>query len=234
MIRLPRHPLLYWLLLCVAAHATGIEFDSKLRELEADADAKTIAAEFSFTNRGDKPSKIRKYHASCSCMAAMISDGKLEYAPGESGVIRVNFDLGNLSGTVEKNVLVFLDDDPDSRPSVSLVTRIRIPVVVAVEPKTLTWPINGAPGKKTVRITMNHSKPVRVTAVGCSSDIYTHQLRTIEEGKHYELDVTVKDTRSPILGVLRIETDCDIPRHRLQQVFAVCRYPNPGETQPPR
>lgn len=234
MIHLPRHPLLHWLFLAVTAHATGIEFDTKLRELDATADAKTIAVEFSFTNRGDKPSKIRKYHASCSCMAAMIGDGKLEYVPGESGVIRINFDLGNLSGTVEKNVLVFIDDDPDSRPSVSLVTRIHIPTVVAVEPKTLTWPIDGAPGTKTVRITMNHDRPVRVTAVSSSSEVYTHELRTIEEGKRYELDVTAKDTRSPILGVLRIETDCDIARHRIQQVFAVCRRPNPGEAPPPR
>jgi hypothetical protein len=81
---------------------------------------------------------------------------------------------------------------------------------------------------------MNHSKPVRVTAVNCSSDIYAHQLRTIEEGKVYELDVTPRDTRSPVLGVLRIETDCDIPRHRIQQVFAVCRRPNPGEAPPAR
>jgi hypothetical protein len=234
MIRLLRRLLVFWLLLAAAAHAGRIEFDTKLREVDAQADAKTVAAEFTFTNRGDKPSKIRRYHASCSCMAAMISDGKLEYAPGESGTIRVNFDLGNLSGNVEKNVFVFIDDDADSRPSVSLVTRIRIPTVVGVEPKSISWTLDGPPDKKTVRITMNHSKPVRVTAVNCSSDIYAHQLRTIEEGKVYELDVTPRDTRSPVLGVLRIETDCDIPRHRIQQVFAVCRRPNPGEAPPAR
>lgn len=213
------------------ARADGIAFDDVLHELKISADAKTATTSFSFRNRGDKPSRIRKFHASCACMKASIAKDQLAYAPGEDGAIRVDIDLSNLAGKVEKAVLVFLEEDPDSRPSITLVVRLEIPMIVAVEPKTLIWPIDGDTHTKTIHIRMNHSQPVHVTAVGCSSDVYTHTLRTIEAGKHYELDVTPRDTKSMTLGVLRIETDCDISRHSIQQVFAVCRRPNPGEMQ---
>ena len=213
------------------ARADGIAFDNILHELKIPADAKTATTSFSFRNRGGKPSKIRKFHASCACMKASMANDQLAYAPGEHGAIQVDIDLSNLAGKVEKAVLVFLEDDPDSRPSITLLVRLEIPMIVVVEPKTLIWPIDGDAHTKTIQIRMNHSQPVHVTAVGCSSDVYTHKLRTIEAGKHYEIDVTPRDTRSMTLGVLRIETDCDISRHSSQQVFAVCRRPDPGKTQ---
>ncbi len=213
------------------ANANGIAFDTLLSELQVAADAKTVTTTFRFSNRGGKPSTIRKYRASCACMTTSIAHDRLTYAPGETGTIQVEFDLNNLAGKVEKAIFVFLEDDPDSRPSITLMVRLHIPLIVAVEPKSLIWPIDGNADTKTIHIRINHTHPVHVTAVGCSSDQYAHRLRTVEKGKHYEIDVTPRDTRGMTLGVLRIETDCDIPRYSIQQVFAVCRRPNPGETQ---
>jgi hypothetical protein len=211
------------------AQAAGLDFPNPLKELHAPADAKVVTAEFEFTNRTNKPVQIMKYDAACSCMALKIKDSKLRYAPGESGLLRADFEMGNFSGTVDKVVALWLDDDPADKPSVRLTVRVHIPVLVSLEPKTLKWELNGDGEPQTIRITMNHTEPIRVTSVNSSSPTFLHEIKTVEEGKVYELIVTPAEIDSPGLGILRIETDCAIAQHRLQQAFAVIRKPTPGE-----
>lgn len=217
------------LAMMAVAQAAALDFPNTLKEIHAPADAKVVAAEFEFTNRTDKPVRVVKYDAACSCMALKIKDSKLRYAPGESGVLRADFEMGNFSGTVDKVVALWLDDDPADKPSVRLTVRVHIPVLVSLEPKTLKWDLGGDGAPQTIRITMNHNSPIRVKSVNSSSPAFQHELKTIEDGKVYELIVKPVEIDSPGLGILRIETDCSIAQHRLQQAFAVVRKPMPGE-----
>lgn len=219
---------LTWLALTALIHA-GLDFPEVLKEIHAPADAKTVAADFEFTNRSDKAVSVVKYDAACSCMSVKIKDGKLRYAPGESGLIRAEFDMGNFSGVVDKVVAVWLDDDPAEAPSMALTVRVHIPVLVSIEPKTLKWNLGGEDQAQTIRIEMNHSSPIHVTGMTSSSAAFKPELKTIQEGKRYELIVTPTDINTPGLGILRIETDCEITRHRTQQAFAVVRKPSPAE-----
>lgn len=216
-----------WLVLATFAQA-ALDFKETLKEVHAPADAKTVTADFEFTNRSDKPVTVAKVDPTCSCISVKIKDGKLRYAPGESGLIRAEFDMGNFSGVVDKVVAVWLDDDPADKPSVALTVRVNIPVLISVEPKTVKWDVGGKGEPQVIQIVMNHSSPVRVTAVNSSSKAFKHELKSIEDGKRYELAVTPVDINTQGLAVIRIETDCDIARHRLQQAFAVVRKPTPG------
>jgi hypothetical protein len=215
--------------LIAVEHAAGLDFPQTLKEIHAPADAKKITADFEFTNRSAKPVKVVKYDAACSCMAVKIQNGKLDYAPDESGVVRTEFDMGNFSGTVDKVVALWLDDDPADKPSVNLTVRVHIPVLVSLEPKTVKWELNGAAVPQTIRITMNDKKPIHVTSVKSSSPAFQSELKTIEEGKLYDLIVTPTEIGTPGLGIFRIETDCALQRHRIQQAFAVVRKSMPGE-----
>ena len=217
--------LFLWSALVALAGAEALEFPVKLRDLHAPADAKTVSSDFEFTNRSGKTVNIRRYDATCACMSVTVKGGKLRYAPGESGVIRANFDMGNFAGEVDKSVAVYLDNDPDDKPSVVLTTRVHIPVLVSAEPKTVKWDLGGKPETKTVRITMNHSKPIKVTQVTSSSEAFKRELKTVTEGKEYELLLTPSDVSSPALCIIRIETDCEIAKHKTQQVFGVIRKP---------
>jgi hypothetical protein len=156
-------------------------------------------------------------------MAVSIKDGKLSYAPGESGLIRADFEMGNFSGTVDKTVALWLDNDPSEKPSVTLTVRVHIPVLVSLEPKTLKWNVGGDASPQTIRITMNHKEPIRVKMVTCSSPAFRHELKTIDDGKIYDLVITPAEISNAGLAIFRIETDCAIERHRLQQAFAVIR-----------
>lgn len=215
--------LLLWL---AALPAFGeLKFDGLLKEADAPTDAQQVVVDFPFRNEGPQRVVIRQYDAPCPCMKVQVKGGKLAYEPGEAGVIRAVFDLSQLAGTVEKETEIFLEGDPAGRPSIRLTSRIHIPVLVEIEPKTATWDIGSSPEPKTITLTMNHSEPIHVKGVSGSHPNFTHELRTVEEGKKYELIITPADTGQVCIAVFHIETDCPIARHRTQRAFSVVRKP---------
>lgn len=218
------------LALTLSAHSATLEFAEKLRDVHAPADAKTVTTDFTFTNRSNKTVTISHYESTCSCMKVEISNAKLRYDPGESGIIRAEFDMGNFSGEVDKAIAIWLEGDKKDQPSITLTARVHIPVVIAIEPKTLKWPINGNAKPQSMRITMNDAKPIRITKISSSSENFRHELKTIEDGKSYELVVTPLDLSSPTLAIFRIDTDCTLSKHKTQQAFAVIRKPSSSET----
>ena len=188
-----------WLSLAALLPAGTLSFDSTLKEIDAPADAKTVAAEFAFTNKSGETVTIKQYESTCSCMSAKIKDGKLRfilargigeikggkrrYAPGESGGVRAEFDRGNFSGDVDKVVAIWLDGDPADNPSLRLTTRVHIPVLVAIEPKTVKWEVGGDKEPQTIKITMNHSKPIQVQGIECSNENFTADPKAVEARK---------------------------------------------------
>lgn len=220
-----KFPLVIWLLVSAFVHAAGLEFETMLQEVRAPADAATVTADFKFTNKSDKPITIAKSDTGCSCLSVQVSGGKLKYAPGESGVVRGTFEMGNFSGTVDKVIALWLDDDRPDKPSKSLVVRVHIPVLVALEPKTVRWEIGGKPEPQVIQIRMAEGETIHVTGVKSSSTSFAFDLREIEKGRQYDLVVTPLAIDTPGMAVVRIETDCKVTRHRIQQAFAVVARP---------
>lgn len=215
-------------------HAAGLTFQSLEQEVTAPADAATVTIDFPFKNETAGPVAIQKYDAGCSCISVQISDGKLRYEPGESGVVRAVFSTGNYMGTIERAVAIWLDSDsPTGQPSNHLKVRVHIPALVEMEPRTLKWDVGAQAEPQTITIMMRDKEPIRVLSVSSTLDTLVHELKVIEEGRHYELVVTPQATDVAGLGILRVETDCKVPRFRVSQAFAVVRNPVPGETVQP-
>jgi hypothetical protein len=213
----------------VAAVSRGLHFEKILLDVPVAADALTTVADFGFSNSTDRPITIDRVEKTCSCLDVKVSGGKLTYAPGEQGVIRATFELGNLTGEVEKIVLLFLAGDPEDKPSHTLTVRVRIPVLVNLSQKTLQWEVGGKPEPQKIDIEMTHSKPIRILSTQCSVEGFKLDLKVIEEGRRYELWVTPAATTEPGLGLIRLETDCEIPRHKIHQAFAAIRAKLPSD-----
>ncbi len=219
-----------WFALAVLVHAATLDFKEMSKEINAAADVLSVTGDFEFTNNSDKPITITKSDPGCSCVSVQVSEGKLRYGPGESGTIRAKFDMTNFSGTVDKMILLFLNDDPADRPSQILKLKVNIPVLVGVEPKTVKWDLGAKGEPQTIQIKMIEGQTIHVTAIRSSSEAFACELKTLEDGKHYELVVTPRDINAPGIGVFRIETDCKIQKHRIQQAFGVVRKPSAAET----
>jgi hypothetical protein len=216
-----------WLALFGMLHAAGLTFDKPLLEIHAAADARTAVADFDFENKTDKPVTITRYDKTCSCLSLQIPGGKLVYQPGEKGVLRAAFDLGNLSGVVDKMIVMWLDGDAEAKPSITLTAKVHIPVLVVMDVKTLKWALGGKAEAQKIDIQMNHTKPIRIVTTTCTSELFKTELKTLEEGKHYELWVTPLEMNAPGLAIIRLETDCAIERHKVQQAFATVRRERP-------
>lgn len=215
-----------WLAAMVSLHAGKLDFKQEEKEINAPADAESVSADFEFTNRSGKDVVISHYQASCSCMTVQLKDAKVKYAPGESGIVRAKFDMGNFSGDVDKVVTLWLDgDSKEGEPSVKLLTKVHIPVLVSLQPKTVTWDVGEKPAAKVIKVVMNGEKPIQVKKVSSGSPAFTCQWKTVEDGKKYEVSITPNNTEKSQIGIFVIETDCDIKKHRVQQCFASVKLP---------
>lgn len=219
-----------WLSLSTLTFAAGLEFSEESKEMKAPTDATTVTADFNFTNKSDKPVTIDRAEPGCSCLKVQISGGKLKYAPGESGVIRATFEMGNFSGVVDKNVALYLEKDPEGKPTKNLLVRVEIPVLIQMEPKTLDWSVGDKSEPKTIQFKITDEKPIKVLSVKGGNPAFSYELKTLEEGRRYDLVVTPLTTEKPGMSVIRIETDSPIPRYHTQQAFAVVRKPAAGQT----
>lgn len=211
---------LIFLALCATLQAGDLKFEKDIQEANVELKQTTVTSEFKFSNKGSKEIKILKVDPSCTCVTVELLNGKTTYAAGESGVMRATFKIDNTQGVTDKNILIWLSGDPEEKPSSQVTFRIHIPVAIALEPKTLNWDINAKPEPKSIRVNMNYEKPVHVTAVKSSSENFTTEIVTVEEGKTYDVRITPKSTASIGLGMIAIETDIEIEKYRSQQGFA--------------
>lgn len=211
------------LLLTVAAHAAKLTFEDPVKEVTAELNDREITIDFPFSNKSDEAVTIQRYEAACTCTSVKVKGGKMRYEPGEEGVIRTVFDIGNFIGDTSKAIQLWVEGDSVARPSVILQAKIHIPVLVEVEPKTLRWEPEDAPEVKTIVVTMHQDDPIQVTGVGCSNESFTTELKTLEAGKRYEIDVKPTATDTPALGIITIQTDCEVARHANQRAFAMVR-----------
>ncbi len=217
---------LFLLLLNILPAAAALEFETPSIKVEAGLNDKFITRDFKFTNSGDKAITIREADGGCSCLKAQLAGGKFTYAPGESGVLRAIFELGSFQGTVDKQLFVWLDGDTEEKPSNTLNMSFHIPVIISLEPKTLKWEVGGAAEPKMIEVTMDYANPIRITSVSVGNGLFSAKLATIEEGKRYTIEVTpANGTATGGLSVVRIETDVDVEKQRVQQAFAVISAP---------
>ncbi len=216
--------LCFYLATAIAAVA-GLTFEKTLLEFHPKPDDKRVVADFPFRNDTDKPVRIAKYDAACSCMEVGISGGKLDYAPGEAGVLRAIFRLDGYQGTTDRLITVWLDGDPAGIPSARLTLRAHIPQMIKVEPKTVNWDLNQAPEPRVISIEMAADQVIHVVATQSSNPNFLLELKTLKAGSRYELVITPKTTDSPGIAAFRIETDSKIEAHRMQSAFGVVRMP---------
>jgi len=89
--------------------------------------------EFKFTNTGNSTLTIGEITKTCGCTP--FSLGKKEYAPEESGTLKVNFFSEQLRGQTTKYLVINSNDT--SQPKVTLAVKANIMIQVDHEPKTL-------------------------------------------------------------------------------------------------
>jgi hypothetical protein len=109
-----------------------ITFESEVHDFGDINPGSSHDCEFKFTNTGNAILKVnRKVESTCGCTVPELN--KEEYAPGESGTIKVKFSAGKQSGLTSKHMYVNSNDK--TRAKIELTIKANIILKVDFEPK---------------------------------------------------------------------------------------------------
>lgn len=200
--------------------AASLKFENTSAEITVKPGVDNAQVVFSFQNTGDEKIEIADYQTGCGCLKAKLKDDKTIYEPGEKGEVIGDFDLRNLFGQVDKSIVLHLKDDEKGKPSFVLTTKITIPELLKVEPRTLNWTAGEEATPKSYKITVNQEEPLKITDVVTTNNIFIHELKTIKEGKEYEIIVTPTNVSETHFGIIKITSDSDLQRFRRISAFA--------------
>jgi len=113
--------------------APKIEFEQVVHDFGNVGPGTSNLCEFKFTNAGNGTLKIGEITKTCGCTPFSLA--KREYAPGESGTLRVNYFSEQLRGQTTKHLVIHSNDK--ARPEVTLAVKADVKMQVNHEPRTL-------------------------------------------------------------------------------------------------
>ena len=100
----------------------GLSFESTVIEDVVKPGVKSYPFEFPFQNTGERSIEIARIKTTCGCTTAKLD--KMIYAPGETGVIKGTFSVGNRQGKQEKMIQVYTRDL--SQPEIQLALHLSL------------------------------------------------------------------------------------------------------------
>lgn len=207
--------------LLAASVARGqLAFDQTERHVTANPDETSLALEFPFRNRGESAVTIKIVRTGCGCTAADFPHRT--FAPGESGVVTLEFLYADLTGHQRKTV--YVDTDAAGAAPAALTLDVTIPERMVVAPRLLAWRRGTEPSAQTVAITVAAGETLRPTNVSCEpADLFRAELRPVDgDPLRYEVTVTPLATARPAQAMLTVHTDRPSGRaHRFRTALFV-------------
>jgi hypothetical protein len=149
---------------------------------EARPGEKRLTAEFPFTNAGSAPVTILDVASSCGCTVADLP--QRTYAPGESGVVRALFEVGERVGPQDQVIRV----ETDTGAVQELRLRFDIPAFVTLSASVLLWRGADDGAEQAVELTAARDYRIaRLTAGARTGGAEPGRLEQIAEQTRYRL-----------------------------------------------
>jgi hypothetical protein len=171
----------------------ALQWDRMSYTVDAKPSDADFTAVFSFRNAGKNKVTIDEIKSTCGCTTAELA--KREYAPGESGSIKVVFTFGERVGKQHKSVGV-ITTEGDETTQVMLELFVTIPESVTISPRIHYWAINADPTAKPMNIRFGESvngKPVKAYMFSENSNFILTQPELQKDGS-YQMSLTPKST----------------------------------------
>ncbi|MBN1491544.1 MAG: DUF1573 domain-containing protein [Phycisphaerae bacterium] len=172
---------------------------------------------FTLKNVGEGPLSILQVHATCGCTLA----GKFDkvVAPGAAWELPAELRTTGMHGQTRKTINV-TTDDPRQR-TVTFMFQGRVKTRLSIKPQPVayfTLPSRDTVAKKTLTITNELKEPVVIKSAKSKSKSYRAELREVEKGRKYELDVITVPPIEDIAQQQIVELETDNPEFPTAQV----------------
>lgn len=190
-----------------------ITFEELTHDFGIISDDKTVEWEYKFKNEGTGPLTIVKTQGSCGCTVPALT--KLEYAPGEEGKIKIQFNPNHKRGPQHTTVTVSTNDD--SNRSVVLNVKSDVRPMVTVDPQVVSMGEVPKGKGKTMTVTVT-SRKQDLTIVGAQATIAAATAKTLpgveaevngEKVWQYPIEVSILPTApvGQVVGNIAVRTN---------------------------
>ena len=143
-----------------------IVFEKVTHDFGEIGPATAQSCEFKFRNTGDALLKIRKVKTCCGVTADL---GKKEYAPGQSGTVKVRYKASQRAGKTRKRLFVHSNDE--TKPKVTLTLKAGIVSKVDYQPKKLNLSLRAENADcPTITLTSIDNQPFAIKRVKSTGD----------------------------------------------------------------
>ena len=175
-------------------------FDRTEVDVAVEAGAADVWIEFPFTNEGAEMVTVNEIHAACGCTVPELA--KKEYAAGERGVLRAQFNIGERQGMQTKQITLEAGGE-----TIALKFNANIPNRSEFSPRLLLYRgANITPQSTT--LTYSADYPVTVLSVISHNATFEAELIPVVEGEKYEIKVSLPSLPdSDIRGTLRVRSE---------------------------
>jgi len=154
-----------------------------------------VKYDYVFTNTGDQLLEISDVRPGCGCTTAGAWDKRVE--PGKTGQIAIQFNSGGYGGTVHKSITVTCNDPTKANVILGLQGTIWKAFDVSPMYAVFNLPPEGQSNQtQVVRIVSNEDQPVTLSDPTCNNAAFKTELKTVQEGKEFELRVTVSPSQA--------------------------------------
>lgn len=192
----------------VASQPAMLRVDEPTFDFGKIWDSDTFTHTFKMVNTGSRTVNILSVHATCGCTTTGTWAKQVE--PGQTWELSVQFVAANRRGKTSKSVVVETDDPGARRVTFvfegEIMPRFEITPATSVNFGVLQ---QSSVASKTLSIFVKCEEKVTLTNARADTDLLKANLREVEPGRKYELDVetmpplTVTNIRNKVL----VETD---------------------------
>ena len=176
------------------ANAPGpeIRFDKMVHDFGNVGPGTANISEFGFKNVGEALLKIIDVKPDCGCTIFTLE--KKEYAPGESGTLKINYHATTQSGAVTRRVVVVSNDK--AKPEITLTLKATVVARVDYQPKTLNLLLKDEDkALPKVTLTSIDGKPFSVTSVKSTANAISADFDASVEATKFVLQLKVDKTQ---------------------------------------
>ncbi len=155
--------------------APSISFEKVVHDFgQIEPGAKKLC-EFKFTNTGNGLLKITNVERCCGVVTKL---SKNEYAPGESGVLKVDCRASNQPGELKRSIYVNSNDTV--RPRIELSLKASIMTKISYEPKKINLLLKGEnAGCPEITLTSVDNKPFSIKDFKSTGDCITADVNSL-------------------------------------------------------
>jgi hypothetical protein len=192
----------------------GIVFEATRQARTAEVGAASVEYAFKFKNTSGEHVAVAGIEQGCGCLKGEAAFESV--APGAAGEIHASVATANLYGTVVKSLWVSFSNGERHE----LVTELKIPATLVVEPNTLEWQRGAAAGERKVDIRVESGPAILLEEVSCNIEQMEVRHEVVEAGRHYILYLRPKSTAEEFSAVVQVRTSSRDSRDAIRAVFA--------------